>query len=76
MLGCQQRKTIANSGFFVFFVVVVCLVLFSLVSAAFLANKDVYNRQVAVILSENLKRSGAFGQTILYFLCQNVKTID
>jgi len=29
--------------FFVFFVVVVCLVFFSLVSAAFLANKDVYN---------------------------------
>jgi len=30
-----------------FFVVVVCLVLFSLVSAAFLANKDVYYKMMA-----------------------------
>ena len=46
----------ALTVFFVFFVVVVCLVLFSLVSVAFLANKDVYkkSRKVHIIVPNKL----------------------
>ena len=42
--------------FFLLFVFVVCLVLLSLVAAAFLANKDVYN--TALDLRELLLRGG------------------
>ena len=46
---------------FCLFVFVVCLVLFSLVAAAFLANKDVYNCPLARAMDGYIMRCGTIG---------------